>query len=1616
MHTHTHTHALTPRTHSTHSLHSTQQAQTNFKFLSVLRDPCTRLYTSNLNAIAEKLPAIIDLIRMIELHSPHYTSREQITALFQKVSNAIIRRCSELIVLDEVFEGDVDDSVRIITNAIAACEAWKSIYDRRKSAHSARSSKPWVVSHSSVFAQIDAFIQRCKDLLLVCSGQKHFARKRGVDKVPLPHFAGTRGLEVARGLAGVEKRFEESLAELRRHEAHILDVESSKYQAYFNEFKESIKELEVMVQNAITTAFQNVTTVEGGVELIETFGPLGQRDIVKRALDKCTGQVFKLFADQLEDVKAHFNNSRHAPPLEPDMPPYAGASMWATGLLDQISAVHKLIEGAKYVTPGAFGDEVLHQHTLLSAALRDYISKNHSNWVSSVRTDLVGLLNNPLLKRDSTRTLLLLNFDQELLVLFAEVKHWLKLGMDVPSSAMEMYHKNEELRALRGFIMLVVRDYNQIIEKLSSEEQALFRERIRFLDTKVQHGLTKLTWASKGIKDYYVADCRLHAKTLKEHVDKYMQTNERIDRLCAYASKMSMVSISLKRVYTVAEFLEAQQEQIAAVRARFVDVHQEIVRNMRKIFDVFKKDGNDVQQHWYRYVLSVDRKLEEALRSNVKRSIGEYVRAIIGDGKSVPSPVFKVNVTLDNRNIELQPSYGHLCDVVLSLHSQMLEGLIGLDRLTDLLCKNVARAQQAAARRAQRNANRVSIATSGNGDASGSGSASDSAGSAVHGRTSAHSTSTGAAAAGRLSAATDGGDGALSRDNMSFFDASCRDTDVHKLLRHLQQGLKDNEPNLRDYVVVWHESYHEIWQTDIERFLERYAQMNPPLEQFDGDIARYAEVANNVQKEETFTPINFVQLDCTLLKYNLLELCNRWQEELTNLLHRRAKADLHNVRHYLQEQAELLVRVPEGLGEVISAVEALNAAKAQAPRVQAKFSPLQEEFEILEKYEVELSDQVSAQLENLPADWSKFKLAIDQAEEILTESKAKCKADLLSDMDELSRTVTEVRTTFMSSGPFTASTSPDEALASIEQFREKLQHIHDTEESLKAGLKVFGISQEPFKEVSDTHRDLDQLLQLWTLAKDWEDNYTGWKETQFQDIDSDAMEQAAAQFFKKLVKMAREVKDKDWSMVQTYRQRVEQFKRTMPLIQDLKNPALRERHWHELQEHVGTTFDHTSPDFTLGTMIDLGFDRFAEEVNAISGAASKELSIEQGLDEIAEVWGSTELEIGPYKDRGHCTLKGTDEIYQLLEDHQVTLSTMKASRFVKAFESDVDFWERTLSTILEVVELLLTVQRQWMYLENIFTGEDIRRQLPIETNKFDAIDERFLDIGRRLKEDPNAQRGTHVEGLQQRLNDMNVILEQIQKSLDEYLETKRQFFPRFYFVSNDDLLEILGQSKNPQAVQPHLLKCFDNVKALELSTPPGRKLTQALGMHSADAEYVPFKTPVVLDGPVETWLLKVEAEMRRSLKALLHECIGAHKKQKRDKWMREWAGQLVLTVSQLSWTSQCLAAMADAKGGPKRGLKKLKKKWVSLLNKLTEAVRAVKNKTQRKKLVALITIEVHSRDVIDRLAKVHSINHNSFEWLMQLRFYWEQQQLQQQQQEQQQQQQQLQQRQQPQGT
>ena len=103
------------------------------------------------------------------------------------------------------------------------------------------------------------------------------------------------------------------------------------------------------------------------------------------------------------------------------------------------------------------------------------------------------------------------------------------------------------------------------------------------------------------------------------------------------------------------------------------------------------------------------------------------------------------------------------------------------------------------------------------------------------------------------------------------------------------------------------------------------------------------------------------------------------------------------------------------------------------------------------------------------------------------------------------------------------------------------------------------------------------------------------------------------------------LQDKDWTIGDTLKVRVETFERTMPLIQDLKNEAMRERHWEQLKDETQQMFDQTSDTFTLEKIMDLSLEQYSEVIGNISNAASKELIIEQVCT--LRVWYMYEVEI-----------------------------------------------------------------------------------------------------------------------------------------------------------------------------------------------------------------------------------------------------------------------------------------------------------------------------------------------------------------------------------------------------
>lgn len=155
-------------------------------------------------------------------------------------------------------------------------------------------------------------------------------------------------------------------------------------------------------------------------------------------------------------------------------------------------------------------------------------------------------------------------------------------------------------------------------------------------------------------------------------------------------------------------------------------------------------------------------------------------------------------------------------------------------------------------------------------------------------------------------------------------------------------------------------------------------------------------------------------------------------------------------------------------------------------------------------------------------------------------------------------------------------------------------------------------------------------------------------------------------------------------------------------------------------------------------------------------------------------------------------VKSTDDIVTLLDDHSVKMQTMRGSPYIKSIEKDCKAWETKLQYAQQLLDDWMNCQRTWLYLEAIFSSEDIMRQMPTEARRFASVDALWRKTIEDTMADPNFMTVVAMEKLFQKFQKAKEKLDEIQKGLNDYLEMKRLYFPRFFILSNDELLEILS--------------------------------------------------------------------------------------------------------------------------------------------------------------------------------------------------------------------------------
>ena len=225
----------------------------------------------------------------------------------------------------------------------------------------------------------------------------------------------------------------------------------------------------------------------------------------------------------------------------------------------------------------------------------------------------------------------------------------------------------------------------------------------------------------------------------------------------------------------------------------------------------------------------------------------------------------------------------------------------------------------------------------------------------------------------------------------------------------------------------------------------------------------------------------------------------------------------------------------------------------------------------------------------------------------------------------------------------------------------------------------------------------------------------------------------------------------------------------------------------------------------------------------------------------------------------------------------MALGSMATNRYSAPFKESVSLWIAKLSTVGETVEGWLIVQNMWMYMEAVFSGGDIVKQLPLEAKRFNNIDKTFMKAVASAVDEPNVISVCYTsETLQHTLPHLNEQLELCQKSLTAFLDTKRAEFPRFYFVSDPTLLEILSLGSDPQSVTPHFQSgLFDSLTEVTFDKVDKTKM---LEMFSQQNESVKFVTevngilepnPVMAVGNIEVWLQSLVDGMQEAIRSII---------------------------------------------------------------------------------------------------------------------------------------------------
>ncbi len=1621
------------------------EAADNVKFLSTLEHHFKVLAADDLQVVADSMLTFFTSVKMVWVISRHYNTDDRMVPLLERCALLITRRVAEAVTLDGLLNlmaaGEFEEAAKLVNDAKTCLDKWSSSYQHTRKAIEQKGSQRWEFDRVRLFSRTKFMSARCKELADIIDRVRRFSQ--------LDALGALGGAANAPGLQTLQDGMNSLLEPLVDFSNDGKDPFNNKDKAAWEAALEMQEKQATAVQAAadafIDTTFQRIKSVDAAINLLDqcTAG-----DTANSVIAKNIGSRFDDIVDQLADrivrVKATFDEqttSPVGPPIDHWCPPVSGAIHWTRRLITEVQEPYRMLEAlsdAKMARDGAPNTKMSTlkaSFVALQADFKRYEDGLFLSWSATATEVIDRNLQRPILTfTDDRKTAdpwtreIAVNFSDELRAVIKETKTLDRLSFRqnvIPELAQNITLRGQESFRLVDALTAMVDRYRALLDSMPESITKLLRTKLVALHSIMAAGFESINWNSLNIEGFItqvingtervrdgITEKRDGIAALEKTTVQLKASEASLGAL-ADAIRTGSLVVRLKADAAVhgtattpdiATFAETTTAHLRRVTGELVAKYRLMPDILKKIEETVAETSGgrspvmaDYYQHWHDRVAA-------SLTSLVTRGLQTLLHnlggpADTGQGTShrpnhpVPPPLFRVSAGLVSQNIVVTPSDTDMTTTMTKLIADIQAAAQAFIRWEPGTCieatpQKLQKSQPSPAAPKEtpkhtRSSSRLLTGRTTN-------------------RTAASTSSIGMSR--QVSKVTQPVPAAPQEPaQLTYHQQVISSPDAQRLAGATMHAVISTIQSILSYLSTF-QVYDVFWNPARATIIDGWRQKHGAqltMDMLEKKLTWYHEKPRSLTELLNVDHVRgFILVNISALLDEIAAEARKWDKDIAAIIEEINKPNLAAMDEMVSTYAADLEAGanPTTFEELQSVLAVIKSVQMDADNTNNAIAMICNAYETLNKHKTGTPAEIE-KAERLGPKWVALRKAVADTDAALEPVTAKFISETQSQAAAFGEQLAAFVEEFAAANPADiaegTSAEMDDAVERLKAYRTRVAELRTRKESIQEAQILFKVDVTEYPALTVIDNQLDEAGQVFDIYTAVQEKIAEWATIAWGSVDMTVLESGVAAMRGRVKKLRKQWKtrndgvDVDTPALRAVEGVVSNFADSLPLLQDLTSDALRDRHWARLMDVTGKTFDMTG-GMTLGALLAMELHNYGDKINEITTAAQKELSIESDLGVIRAAWRQTSFVVVKPSEPADCdyhVLSGVDDITAQVDDHTINLQTMSASRYVAPFATEVHEWEGRLTRVSEVCEVWVGAQTQWLWLRLIFIGaEDIRLQLPDEAKRFDAIDSAFRKIMNDTASNTNVMSACHVDGRYEKLQQLSSQMDRCQKSLTDYLQTKRSSFARFYFISDEELLSVLGTA-DPRAVQQHMIKLFDNTKKLIFGA--GARDTTVVGCESSEGETYDLRLPVLADGPVEVWMGAVQDAMVASIRAITKEGVFHYGSTPRIQWIFDSLGMVTLAGSQVWWTWQVEDVFRAVREGDKHAMKTLTKTLHGQINDLVAQVRRDLSTNDRTKVNTLIVIDVHARDIVDRFVRDSVLAKTEFDWESQMRFYFD---------------------------